>query len=283
MLARDHHGEDIYRGSLDRQQAGREATGLERYFSPNWRDQATWVTQIYTPFMEQRYPRGTSVDARGVIDKATSVLFWAGALAATLMFWRRWRLLFALWFIGGSAALALLVQIFAPWKLVGFLPPGMVLVGLLVDDLWRLADRYHRLFAIALSAAMVVAIGFTFGATLLIQRANATTGDVLRAYEIPESETFSTCDYLRTRPANNYTYLSQWTLGAWGFAQPRYDRTSRLAERVHRLPGVAGADRGLWPRALAPSRSGHRASHARPLRVAGRRSRRAGIAGTRDA
>ena len=260
MVARQHHGVDIYVGSLDRQQAqeGRAASGLERLFSPNWQDQVRWVTQIYTPFVVGDYVRGTSVDARGVVDRTTRVLLWVGVLAGVAAFWRSWRLLFLLWFVGGSAAFGLLVQNFAPWKLVGFIPAGLVLVGLFADDLWGIVRQRHRSLSGGLLAGMVVAVGFVFTGNTLILRANATDVIVLHHYEIAGSEIFATCTQLQARPDGNYTYLAEWSLGGWGFAQPRGDKESeRFAWRTeyivcNGLQGMAvPSGEELWPQSRA--------------------------------
>jgi hypothetical protein len=222
IMARAHHGEHIYTGSLERQQAGRTATGLARYLSPNWEQQLEWVTQIYSPFLERDFPSAGAVDARGVVDRWTSLLIWAGVLAGAISFWRPWRLWFLGWFVGGSAGLALLVQDFETWKAVGFLPPAIVLVGLLVDDLWRWLQRWRptlvtRPFAatLALAAAVVLVANF------LIIRGNASDPGVLRAYATGDAELLASCRYLQTRPEDNFSYLALWSLGGSGFLQPR--------------------------------------------------------------
>lgn len=259
MFAKRHHGEHIYVASLNRQQAGRTATGLARYLSPRWEDQLKWVGQIYTPMVEPEYVRSSSIDARGVIDKATSVLLWCGLLAAAATFWRSWRLYFLGWLVGGSVALALLVQNFGPWKAVAFLPPGLVLVGFLVDDLWGRCSRLPRFFGVALSFGLVLAVGFTFSANALILHRNAADPGVLAAYAVPDSETYASCRYLRTRPEGSYSFLAQWSMGGYGFALPRENRDKeRFAWQNHYfvcrgLQGIlAPSGQELWP-LLPPS------------------------------
>ncbi len=220
MMARRYHGEHIYISSFNRQQAGRTATGFERYLSPKWESQLKWVAQIYVPFMQPTFPKTGSIDARGVIDRGTSVLLLGGVLAALLSFWRPWRALFLTWFVGASVALPLLVQNFGAWKAVPFVVPGVVLIGLLADDVWSLVQRWRAALLPALVIGLLFAGGFVFTANVLIQRANATDPGVLAAYTIPDSETYAMCHYLQGRPEDNFAYVAQWSLQGNGFAQP---------------------------------------------------------------
>ncbi|MEX1254947.1 MAG: glycosyltransferase family 39 protein [Dehalococcoidia bacterium] len=234
MMARRHHGEHIYAASLKRQQQGREATGLDRYLSPQWEKQLRWVGEIYTPFVGPTFPLTGSIDARGVIDRGTSVLLLLSVGVAALGFWRPWRLLFLAWFVGASVALPLLVQNFGAWKLVPFLVPGIVLIGLLADDAWTLVQRRGSAVLPVLVFGLIAAVCFVFTTNVFIQRANATDPGVLAAYSIPDSETYAACHYLRGRPDDDFAYAAQWSQQGNGFALPLVTETEqRVAWQNH--------------------------------------------------
>jgi hypothetical protein len=274
MMARRHHGEHIYASSLDRQRAGREATGIERYLSPNWEQQLRWVGEIYAPFVGPTYARTGSIDARGVIDRGTSVLLLLSVIVAAAGFWRPWRLLFLTWFAGASLALPLLVENFGAWKLVPFLVPGAVLIGLLADDVWTLVNRRGRVALPVLAFGLVSAALFIFTTNVLIQRANARDPGVLAAYSIPDSETFSTCLYLRSRPDDAYTYAAHWSQQGYGFAMPlATEEQQRVAWQNHYfdcrgLQGtLAPSGEEVWPPAPTSQRSATIALTGSPVDV----------------
>ena len=91
-----------------------------------------------------------SIPAGGLIDKATSVLLWAAVAAGTLFFWRGYRALFVGWFVAGLVMSSLLLSNWAPWKMVGWLPPAIVLIGYQAPHTLgrQIADRrpYLRIF-----------------------------------------------------------------------------------------------------------------------------------------
>jgi hypothetical protein len=255
MVARAHHGDHIYLGSLQRNEVGRPATGLQHYLSPRWRDEVHWVTQIYRPWVTPDYVGTGSVDARGIVDTPAAVFIWLGMLGALVGFWRPWRLLFLGWFIGGSLFLGLIVANFAPWKAVGFVPPGLVLAGLFADDAWKWLGGGRNRVRVALVAIAIVVAGLSFLKNVSTLRANRDDPGVLNAYNTGDSQVYATCHYLQKRPSDNFNYVAAWGIGPGaGFAVPRTDYVSERAAWWNHyafcrgLQGVAAAAGDeVWP------------------------------------
>jgi hypothetical protein len=212
MFAEKHRGQDIYFGSLERQERDRDAAGTPGRFSPESWEQVKWSFPVYTPWVEPDFAVIGPVPTRGVIDATTSLLLWASLIAAVLSFWRGYRALFVGWFIGGAIIAGMLLSAWSAWKLVGFLPPAIVLIGFLADDVlaWaeRASERWRGVIP-ALVSVMVLLVLSAFVANLRVQDANADDPRVLREYGNVQSQLFSLCDDLRDRPDDAYTIATQ--------------------------------------------------------------------------
>lgn len=217
MVAQAARGENIYFSSLDRQQADRENRGTPGFISPDWEKQLKRSVEVFTPWVKANYPAIGSIPTRGVIDRATSVLIWIGVIGGVLFFWRGYRAMFIGWFAGGMIMSALLLSNWAAWKLVGWLPPVLVLAGFFADDLLRLAERYRPRAGPAVVAAIagVVAVAFVLNVRAIAQ--NADDENVLKEWGNTPSQLFSVCDNLRKRPDDTYAIVSQRIRGQWGF------------------------------------------------------------------
>ncbi len=260
MLAQQSRGERIYLGSLDRQQEDRRSRGTPGLLAPNAGEQLRWALQAYTPFVEQTYPSRAPSVVRDIVDTPTSLLIWAGFVAALLGFWRGERALFLAWFGGGILGAALLVSNFEAWKIAPFVVPALVLAGYFADDAlgWLQGLRRPRIglrLAVVPLAALVVAV---FVLNLRALDARAADGRLLREYAGPHTQLFMICDYLNDRPAGNFSYVAQKTRPAWGFAAPELDsKERRVAWGDYKfacwgLQGRALADlRELWPATAA--------------------------------
>jgi len=232
MIAQKHRGEDIYFASLDRQKADRSERGSPGLFAPNASDQMKWALQVFTPWVKPGYRIAGPVETRGVIDKITSLLLWAGVIAAALTFWRGSRAFFLAWFGGGLIISGLLLSNFAPWKVNGFTPAAVVLIGLLADDVWLLAKQVGARFDARLLGAVPVVFAALVAGVLVANvrtlHANAQDQRLLREYSGAPSQLYSICDYLRGRPADNFAVVSQRARFGWGFSHPPVDDNERI-------------------------------------------------------
>jgi len=258
MFADQNRGIDIYFGSLERQTRDREARGTPGTFSSEAREQVKWSLQVYTPWVDPDYPVIGPVPTRGVIDRVTSVLIWLSVAVAALTFWRGYRALFVGWFIGGIVMAGLLLSSWHAWKLVGFLPPAIVLIGYLADDVLRLAERVrwkeHRWPVYGAAAAFAAIAVWAYVLNIRVQNANANDDRVLREYSNLPSHLYSICDNLRARPDHTFAIVAQRTRTGTGFTiKPETYEQVRRVWGDHRfvcegLGGQAVADIAeAWP------------------------------------
>jgi len=224
LMAERHRGQHIYFASLDRQEGDRKDRGTPGLFSPQAKEQTKWALQVFTPWVKPDYVVLGPVETRGVIDKITSLLIWAGFAAAALMFWRGARALFLGWFVGGLIVSGLLLSVFAPWKVAGFAAPAIALTGFLADDALLVIRRGGRRLVAVFSSALVVVVLFVLFLNLRAMNANANDQRLLREWSNTQSQLYAICDYLRGRPDNNFAFVSQGTRSGWGFsAAPKND------------------------------------------------------------
>jgi hypothetical protein len=229
MIGQEHRGERIYFGSIQRQQLDREGRGQATRFAPNARQQLEWAAQVFTPFVKPTYI-GVGHTFKGeVIDKITSALLWIALLVGSVRLLAGHRGFFVLWFAGGMIGSALFLANFAPWKVIPFLVPGVILIGILVDDalVW-LRQFYARTPVYSLALPF---LGFlllvVLAAGLRVLDANSKDIAVLREFDAAPSQLYAVCDYLRSRPATNYSLVSQRARFGWGFAMPPGDDLER--------------------------------------------------------
>jgi len=228
MVAQTHRGQHIFFSSLERQKADRTGRGTPGLFSPDGAEQLKWSVQVFTPFVAPEFPVIGPMPTRGAIDKITSLLLWASVIAAVLTFWRGSRALFLSWFVGGLLFASLLLSNFAAWKVIGFLIPGVALIGFLADDVFALARRRSDrmvLQAIVGCAAIVAGVLFLNLRTL---NANANDQNVVKEWGNTPSQLYAICDHLRDRPADNFSYVSQRLRDVWGFSRPPINKIERL-------------------------------------------------------
>ena len=220
MVAQAHRHENIFFSSLDRQKGDRTNRGTPGLISPDAAEQLKWSIQVFTPLVKPDYVVLGPVPTRGVIDKITSLLLWAGVIAALAMFWRGARALFLSWFLGGVLVASLLLANFGAWKVVGFLPPAVVLVGFLADDVFALAKRRSSRAVLQAAAACVAIVAGVLYLNIRTLNANANDPRVTREWSNLPSQLYSICDHLRGRPPDNYAYVSQRVRAGWGFSRP---------------------------------------------------------------
>ncbi len=217
MVAQTHRGQHIFFSSLERQKADRTERGAPGLLSQDAAEQLKWSTQVFTPFVKAEFPVLGSVPSRGAIDKITSVLLWVSMVVAVLTFWRGSRALFVSWFVGGLLFASLLLSNFEAWKVIGFLIPGVVLVGFLADDLFAWARRRSDRIVLqtAVGCAAIVA-GILF---LNLRTLNANAGDprVVGEWGNTPSQLYAICDHLRSRPSDNFSYVTEGVRDLWGF------------------------------------------------------------------
>ncbi len=261
MFAQLHRGEHVYFSSLNRQEADREHRGTPGRFAPNATEQLQWAVQVFTPRLKVHYPTLGPIAAREVIDGWTSVFIWLGVAAAALTFWRGMRLFFVMWFLGGVAATALLTANFSAWKVVGFLPPALVLVGFVVDDALAVVRKLWRPLLPVAMAGLVLVGALVLKANVSTLRSLAHDQAVLREYSGIPSVLYSVCDNLRERPKDNYAFVQQRARSGWGFsgvARTDAERRGAWTDFTFVCWGLEGrslADiRELWPPAFDQDR-----------------------------
>jgi hypothetical protein len=222
--------------------------------APDWREQLKLSAQVFAPWVEADFNDLGSVPARGVIDWITGVLIWVSVAAGILFFWRGYRSLFVGWFIGGAVVGSLLLSNWSAWKLTGWIPPALVLIGFLADDLLALLKRVDRRAAVAGSLVLVVVVGWVATLNVRTLRANADDATILREWSNTPSQMFSACDHLRRRPDDNVAIVSQRVKNPSGFTTPpRSDAEERAAWGDYRfvcwgLRGMSVADvQEVWP------------------------------------
>ena len=220
MVAQAHRHENIFFSSLDRQKGDRTNRGTPGLISPDAAEQLKWSVQVFTPLVKPEYVVLGPVPAGGVIDKITSLLLWASVIAALAMFWRGARALFLSWFLGGVLVASLLLANFAAWKVVGFLPPAIVLIGFLADDIFALAKRRSGRAVLQVAAACAAIVAGVLYLNIRTLNANANDPRVTREWSNLPSQLYSICDHLRDRPPDNYAYVSQRVRAGWGFSRP---------------------------------------------------------------
>lgn len=228
MVAQAHRHQNIFFSSLDRQEGDRSNRGTPGLFSPDAAEQLKWSVQVFTPLVRPDYTVLGPVPARGVIDKITSVLLWASIIAALAMFWRGARALFLSWLLGGVLVASLLLSNFAAWKVVGFLPAGVVLIGFLADDVFAFARRRGQRAIWQATAAFAAIIAGVFYLNVRTLNANANDQNVVKEWGNTPSQLYSICDHLRDRPPENYAYVSQRVRDNWGFAKAPGDQQERI-------------------------------------------------------
>jgi hypothetical protein len=230
MIAQKHRGEDVYFASFNRQKGDREARGTPGVFAPNWERQLRQSIQFYTPFVKADYPVVGPIEKGGAVDKVTSVLFWASVGLGIAFFWRGYRALFIGWFIGGMIMSSLLLSVWAPWKVSGWLPPAVALTGFLADDALRLARRFRWRFVyggVLTALIAVVAAVLVLNARTL--NANAHDERLLREWGNTPSQLYAICRNLNERPDDNFAFVSQRSRRVWGFSSAPGDLTERVA------------------------------------------------------
>jgi hypothetical protein len=246
MFAEKHRGQDIYFSSLERQERDRDAAGTPGRFSPESWEHIKWSFQVYTPWVDPGYPVIGPVPTRGVIDHTTSLLLWAALVAGVLSFWRGYRALFVGWFVGGAIVAGVLLSAWSAWKLVGFLPPAIVLIGFLADDVIDWAERTStrwRGAMPALVAVMALIVVTAFAANLRVQDANADDIAVQREYGNLQSQLYSLCDNLRDRPDDTYALASQRVRPGTPFTtgtQDKYDESQQWGDFRFVCMGLQG-------------------------------------------
>lgn len=220
IIAESHRGRNIYFASLDRQRGDREARGTPGLFAPNWEKQLKWSVQVYTPSVQPGYPVIGNMPKRGAVDKITSVMIWAGVIWGVLFFWRGYRALFIGWFIGGMIMSSLLLSTWAPWKVLGWLPPAIVLVGLLADDVIGLAHRRDKRIHYAIAGLLAVVVASVLVLNLQVMRANARDKTVMQEYGNNASQLYNVCRHLGDRGDDAYGVVAQRARPSWGFSEP---------------------------------------------------------------
>jgi hypothetical protein len=228
MVAEAHRHQNIFFSSLDRQEGDRSTRGTPGLFSPDAAEQLKWSVQVFTPLVKPDYTVLGPVPTRGAIDKITSLLLWASVIAALATFWRGARALFLSWFVGGVLVASLLLANFGAWKIVGFLPPAVVLTGFLADDVLALAARHGQRAIWQATAAFAAIIAGVFYLNVRTLNANANDPAVVREWSNLPSQLYSICDHLRDRPPDNYAYVSQRARAGWGFSRPPGDDNERI-------------------------------------------------------
>jgi hypothetical protein len=257
MFAEKHRGQDIYFSSLERQERDRDAAGTPGRFSPESWEHIKWSFQVYTPWVDPGYPVIGPVPTRGVIVHTTSLLLWAALVAGVLSFWRGYRALFVGWFLGGAIMAGMLLSAWSAWKLVGFLPPAIVLIGFLAEDVLDWADRASvrwRGVMPALVMVMALIVVTAFASNLRVQDANADDITVQREYGNLQSQLYSLCDNLRARPDDTYALASQRVRPGTPFAtgtQDKFDESQQWGDFRFVCMGLQGRSvpdlQEAWP------------------------------------
>jgi|CXWL01.1.fsa_nt_gi hypothetical protein len=229
IIAENHRGRNIYFSSLERQKADRVNRGTPGLISPDWEKQLKFSAQVYTPWVDPDFPLLGSIVVRGVIDRLTSVLIWLGVISGVLFFWRGYRALFIGWFLGGMLMSSLLLSNWAAWKVVGWLPPAIALVGFVADDAFALAKQRGRIPVSVLTAACIAIAAIALGLNLRTLNANANDPLVVKEWSNTPSQLYRICDNLRERPDDNYAIVSQRARRSWGFSTPPGDFNERYA------------------------------------------------------
>jgi hypothetical protein len=229
MIAQTHRGQHIFFSSLERQEADRTDRGTSGLFSPDAKEQLKESVEVYTPFVSQDFPLIGPVPIRGVIDDVTSLMIWASVIVALLTFWRGARAFFMSWFVGGLLVASLLLSNFDAWKVVGFLIPAVVLIGFLADDIFALAKRRSSRFVFPTFVACGAIVVAVLVLNLRTLNANADDPNVVKEWGNTQSQLYALCDHLRSRPADNFSYVTQRVRDTWGFSTPPGDRNERVA------------------------------------------------------
>ena len=233
LIVGTHLGQDLYLSSLHRQEADRTNRGTPGLIAPNWKDQATWSTQLFLPFGPRPTRIQLPLNAPGVpvADPISATLLVAGVAYGALTFFRPYRLYFVGWFLATLAGGALLLSNWEPWKFEGLLPVGLVLAAFLMDDVRSLWVRFgpipraKPILALALLGAVVYVCWWN-SHTLFDNMANNRS--VLAEYSHAESQWYQLCSYLRDQGNDNFTYTPEGGDTDLGFAKPH----KSLAEQM---------------------------------------------------
>ena len=156
-----------------------------------------WSVQVYTPFIDQDFPLIGPVAVRGVIDNLTSLMIWASTIVALLTFWRGARALFMSWFVGGLLFASLLLSNYDAWKVVGFLIPGIALMGFLADDVFAFARKRSSRFVLQTFVGCAALIAGVLFLNLRTLNANANDPQVVKEWGNTPSQLYAICDHLR--------------------------------------------------------------------------------------
>lgn len=266
LIMGTHLGMDPYLSSLHRQEADRQNRGTPGLFAPNWKQQATWSTELFLPFRsgppQVRMP--LNMPGIPVVDSISGLLIVAGVFYAAFTFFRPYRLLFLGWFVGTLGAGALLLSNWESWKFYGLVPVGLALATFLVDDVRSLWLRFKPALRFSPAVSSVVLLGAT--AYVFFWNADALFRRVvdnplsLQEYTQPQSGWYDLCTYLRGLGKNIFTYTPQGGDRDLGFGKPHKSLQEQLGAWgdniwvCHDLEGAALiGTQDAWPLRNVPS------------------------------
>lgn len=81
----------------------------------------------------------------------------------------------------------------------------------------------------AVAAACCITVAGVLFLNLRTLNANANDPNVVKEWGNTPSQLYAICDHLRSRPADNFSYVTQRVRDAWGFSTPPGDRNERAA------------------------------------------------------
>jgi len=263
LVVAQSRGEGIYLHDLERHRLG--ASGLSQgLLATDWLTNLKWASEFFLPFGPRTFPSSSISDGLPLVDPVTGTLLASAVVFVALTSFRPYRALILGYFLVGMAGTALVADPFRGFRFVPFLPLGLILVGLVVDDVAAAVRRLTpwRFAAYAMPALLV-------GATVYASVSNvrAIFGTIIDDPTMPRvvfvnrpERPYALCDYLRDREKNSTLYINWDDVMVHGFTTP----TDSLQEELQAfgdLAWVCGGLRGgivaapleTWPLHPAPT------------------------------